>query len=106
MKKFESLEYKIFHARQSVAKCNPDAITQYAIVLNQVFQFDWFCLTGTDRSANGKLISEEKTAFFEAFRQLNYDYTINPESIWARIRAAAQSQRCNNHDLAKPPKES
>jgi hypothetical protein len=68
------------------------ANTRYALALNQVFAFDWFDLSGTDTSDEGKQVRKEKGMFFEALKAINPDHT-NPSTIWARIRSVAKLQR-------------
>lgn len=88
----ESLEEKLLQARLSSAGGYYGSRTRYAIILNQVFDFDWFYLSGTDTSANGKLVRAEKTAFSKALKEKHPGYT-NPSAIWARIRAVAEKER-------------
>lgn len=68
------------------------ANVRYASVLNQVFTFDWFDLSGTDTSDEGKQVRKEKGYFFEALKAINPDHS-NPSTIWARIRAVAKAAR-------------
>lgn len=68
------------------------ANVRYAGVLNQVFAFDWFDLSGTDTSDQGKQVRAEKTMFFEALKAINPEHS-NPSTIWARIRSVAKLQR-------------
>jgi hypothetical protein len=68
------------------------ANTRYAVALNQVFAFDWFDLSGTDTSDEGKQVRKEKGMFFEALKAINPEHT-NPSTIWARIRSVAKLQR-------------
>lgn len=69
------------------------ANVRYAKVLNVVFSgFDWFDLSGTDTSDEGKQVRKEKGMFFEALKAINPDHS-NPSTIWARIRAVAKADR-------------
>ena len=89
----ESLEVQLATARHNAAEAQRGAYganVAYAGVLNQVFKFDWFDLSGTDTSDEGKLVRKEKLAFFEELKQVKHS---NPASIWARIRATAKEER-------------
>ena len=91
----DTLARELADARIGAAEAQRSAYganVRYAGVLNQVFAFDWFDLSGTDTSDQGKQVRAEKTMFFEALKAINPEHT-NPSTIWARIRAVAKLQR-------------
>lgn len=88
-----SLETRLTSARHNAAEAQRGAYganVAYAGVLNEVFTFDWFDLSGTDTSDEGKMVRKEKLAFFEELKAVKHS---NPASIWARIRATAKEAR-------------
>lgn len=90
----DSLEAELVAARHGAAEAQRGAYganVRYAKVLNAVFAgFDWFDLSGTDTSDEGKLVRKEKLAFFEELKSVKHS---NPSSIWTRIRATAKEER-------------
>lgn len=90
----DSLENELIAARHGAAEAQRGAYganVRYAKVLNAVFAgFDWFDLSGTDTSDEGKLVRKEKLAFFEELKSVKHS---NPSSIWTRIRATAKEER-------------
>lgn len=88
-----SLETRLTTARHNAAEAQRGAYganVEYAGVLNEVFPFDWFDLSGTDTSDEGKAVRKEKLQFFEELKSVKHS---NPASIWARIRATAKEAR-------------
>ena len=88
-----SLETELVSARHNAAEAQRGAYganVAYAAVLNKVFAFDWFDLSGTDTSDEGKAVRKEKLAFFEELKTVKHS---NPASIWSRIRATAKEER-------------
>lgn len=91
----DSIARELAAARLGAAEAQRAAYganVRYAVALNQVFAFDWFDLSGTDTSDEGKQVRKEKGMFFEALKAINPDHS-NPSTIWARIRAVAKAQR-------------
>lgn len=90
----DSLEVRLTTARHNAAEAQRGAYganVAYALVLNEVFSaFDWFDLSGTDTSDEGKAVRKEKLSFFEELKAVKHS---NPASIWARIRATAKEAR-------------
>ena len=92
----DSIERELADARLGAAEAQRTAYganVRYAKVLNVVFAgFDWFDMSGTDTSDEGKQVRKERTMFFEALKAINPDHS-NPSTIWARIRAVAKGER-------------
>ena len=92
----DSIEHELAAARLGAAEAQRTAYganVRYAKVLNVVFAgFDWFDLSGTDTSDQGKTVRKERTMFFEALKAINPEHS-NPSTIWARIRAVAKGER-------------
>jgi hypothetical protein len=91
----DTLATELAAARIGAAEAQRSAYganVRYALALNQVFAFDWFDLSGTDTSDEGKQVRAEKKMFFEALKAINPEHS-NPSTIWARIRAVAKGER-------------
>jgi hypothetical protein len=61
----------------------------YAIALNERWGFDWFALSHTDNSDEGKAVRKEKTLFFEGLKK-NHS---NPSKVWADVRDYGKENR-------------
>lgn len=69
------------------------ANVEYAAELNKVFaafSTDWFDLSHTDTSAEGKLVRAEKLAYFEELKAVKHS---NPSKVWADIRKYARADK-------------
>ena len=90
-------ENKILAAlRHNVAAAQSRAYganVEYAAELNKVFaafSTDWFDLSHTDTSAEGKLVRAEKEALFG---ELKAEKHSNPSKVWADIRKYARADK-------------
>ena len=69
------------------------ANVEYAAELNKVFagfSVDWFELSHTDTSAEGKAVRAEKTAYFEELKAVKHS---NPSKVWGDIRKYAREEK-------------
>lgn len=95
-------ENKILAAlRHNVAEASRSAYganVEYAAELNKVFSgFDWFELSHTDTSAEGKAVQAEKVALFGELKAVNHS---NPSKVWADIRKYARAEKYPKPDVA------
>lgn len=85
-----ALRHNVAEASRSAYGAN----VEYAAELNVVFSgFDWFELSHTDTSAEGKAVAAEKAELFKELKAVNHS---NCSKVWADIRKYAR--------LAKYPK--
>lgn len=56
---------------------------EYAKALNLKFDFDWFNLSHTDSSDEGKAVRKEKELFFGGLKAINHS---NPSKVWKDVR--------------------
>jgi hypothetical protein len=56
---------------------------EYAKALNLKFEFDWFAVSHTDSSDEGKAVRKEKELFFVGLKAVGHS---NPSKVWKDVR--------------------
>ncbi len=59
------------------------ANVEYAKALNLKFEFDWFAVSHTDSTDEGKAVRKEKTIFFDGLKAGKHS---NPSKVWKDVR--------------------
>jgi len=81
-------------------KSSYGANKEYAKALNLKFdQFDWFEVSHTDSSDEGKAVRKEKELFFEGLKAIGHS---NPSKVWKDVRGYGQEAR---YGVADAPTE-
>jgi len=87
------LEVAIAEARHAVTdslRGSFGAQKRYASLLNQKFEFNWFEVTHTDITDEGKAVRKEKDVFFNELKAINHS---NPSKIWKDVRNYGRAER-------------
>jgi hypothetical protein len=95
------LDVEIAQARKQVSESlrgSYGAKRNYAELLNQKFEFDWFELKANDSSDEGKQVRKEKEAFQAVLKEDDHS---NPYKIWADVRMYAQEARYPKQEANK-----
>lgn len=88
-----AIDQEIFAATEALGK---HETTGYGLnirlgkAINAKFDYDWFDLSGTDTSDQGKMVRAEKKLFVERLKAMQHK---NPSQSWLRVRAAARDDR-------------
>jgi hypothetical protein len=61
-----------------------------ASLLNQKYEFNWFDVSHTDTSDEGKQVRKDKETLFEKLKAIDHS---NPSKIWADVRKYARLER-------------
>jgi hypothetical protein len=81
-------------------KSSYGANKEYAKALNLKFdQFDWFEVSHTDSSDEGKAVRKEKELFFVGLKEIGHS---NPSKVWADVRNYGKEAR---YGVADAPTE-
>jgi hypothetical protein len=64
-------------------KSSYGANVEYAKALNLKFEFDWFAVSHTDSSDEGKAVRKEKELFFVGLKEIGHS---NPSKVWKDVR--------------------
>lgn len=87
------LEAQITEARHQVVESERGgygAKKKYASLLNQKFEFNWFEVSHTDITDEGKAVRKEKEVFFGELKAIKHS---NPSKIWKDVREYARLER-------------
>jgi hypothetical protein len=80
-------------------KSSYGANKEYAKALNIKFEFDWFEVSHTDSSDEGKAVRKEKELFFAGLKEIGHS---NPSKVWKDVRGYGQE---NRYGVADAPTE-
>jgi hypothetical protein len=80
-------------------KSSYGANKDYGRALNMKFEFDWFEVSHTDSSDEGKAVRKEKELFFEGLKAIGHS---NPSKVWKDVRGYGQEAR---YGVADTPTE-
>jgi hypothetical protein len=80
-------------------KSSYGANKDYGRALNMKFEFDWFEVSHTDSSDEGKAVRKEKELFFVGLKEIGHS---NPSKVWKDVRGYGQEAR---YGVADAPTE-
>jgi hypothetical protein len=78
-------------------KSSYGANKEYAKALNIKFEFDWFEVSHTDSSDEGKAVRKEKELFFTGLKEIGHS---NPSKVWKDVRGYGQENRYGVADVS------
>ena len=76
-------------------KSSYGANVEYAKALNLKFEFDWFAVSHTDSSDEGKAVRKEKELFFVGLKEIGHS---NPSKVWKDVRDYGLENRYGKPD--------
>jgi len=77
-------------------KSSYGANKDYGRALNMKFEFDWFEVSHTDSSDEGKAVRKEKELFFVGLKEIGHS---NPSKVWKDVRGYGQEARYGVADV-------
>ena len=89
----QDVEVLVAQKRQGAIDAHASAYganKDYAIALNERWGFDWFALSHTDNSDEGKAVRKEKTLFFDGLKAIGHS---NPSKVWKDVRDYGKENR-------------
>lgn len=78
-------------------KSSYGANVEYAKALNLKFEFDWFNISHTDSSDEGKAVRKEKELFFVGLKEVKHS---NPSKVWKDVRDYGSENRYGKPDTS------
>jgi hypothetical protein len=95
MVQFNTAEVEVIVAQKRQGAIDALASTyganvEYAGALNLKFEFDWFEVSHTDSSDEGKAVRKEKELFFVGLKEIGHS---NPSKVWKDVRDYGRENR-------------